>query len=77
MVVEIADEVAMADSPIFSNSWLMCQEPQNCKSGIMNKNRSLSFEIKKRWNLFVTLNWVVSCCLSCDASALQSYESTN
>lgn len=45
----VVEEVAMAGSSIFSCSWIMCQEPQNCKSGIING--SLSFEIANGWTL--------------------------
>lgn len=45
----VGEEVAMADSPIFSCSWIMCQEPQNGKNEVININGTLSIEIANGW----------------------------
>ena len=37
MVVVVVEAAAMADSPIFPYSWIMCQEPPNCKCDITVK----------------------------------------
>lgn len=45
----------MADSPIFSSSWV-CRVPQNGKNGIININDSLSLRLQIGGLFKLTLN---------------------